>query len=525
MSKSTLFKKGFVVTVIVLLLSLTFYPGAVGNIGEINNKHDQFRMMGNMDVLLANTLLKHENVRDSEKIVNTNVDVFFGEMDTPFFNISELAEFGQTAYGLTSADFNDDGLVDFGVSWATCPFNYAGISIFYNNGNEEFTEDVVLTFSHTYIKDLDSGDYDNDGDIDLLFTYNEHVWYNGWPVNVNGTVNLLRNDGENNFETWDMIAWLGPGIPYDNENRINPHVTSADFDKDGDIDFLVGSNSGKVEFFKNDGTGNFTHNSTIYDFGHISWGITSADFNNDGWIDFIVACEETDSRNGHIYLKLNNKSLGCFDHTMGEVISDLPPQMDIALGGLGSGCLISLDYNDDGNMDFFYASSRLAILYMNKNDVFEPFYVCLFPDNPEGYAEDLRGGGLTVADFNSDGLDDVITGGVQGVVRLFTNNLTLVAITQPEDRVLYVFGEKKFRLKDYGQRIVIGKINVVAKELEPLQKVEFYLDNKLVFTDDTSPFEWNWDRFSFGRHKVKAVAYDLDGNEAGFDDTIIWKFL
>jgi hypothetical protein len=46
-----------------------------------------------------------------------------------------------------------------------------------------------------------------------------------------------------------------------------------------------------------------------------------------------------------------------------------------------------------------------------------------------------------------------------------------------------------------------------------------------VYTDEESPFEWEWNRFSFGFHIVKAVAYDLDGKEAGFDTTRIWKLL
>jgi parallel beta-helix repeat protein len=40
----------------------------------------------------------------------------------------------------------------------------------------------------------------------------------------------------------------------------------------------------------------------------------------------------------------------------------------------------------------------------------------------------------------------------------------------------------------------------------------------------SEPYEWEWDRFSFGRYTVKALAYDLDGEQVGFDDTIVWKF-
>jgi len=121
-----------------------------------------------------------------------------------FFDIYEVIDFGQTAWGATSADFNDDGDIDFAVTSATAPFTQSKISIFYNDGNLGFTQDDVFTFSYSYISDLDSGDYDNDGDIDLMFTYSETEGSGGGKTN--GTVNLLLNDGENNFGNHIMIV-------------------------------------------------------------------------------------------------------------------------------------------------------------------------------------------------------------------------------------------------------------------------------------------------------------------------------
>ena len=58
-----------------------------------------------------------------------------------------------------------------------------------------------------------------------------------------------------------------------------------------------------------------------------------------------------------------------------------------------------------------------------------------------------------------------------------------------------------------------------------MSKVEFYVDDKLMVTDDEMPFEWNQTRFFFGHHMVKAKAYDLEGNGAGFDMLKVWKSL
>ena len=75
-----------------------------------------------------------------------------------------------------------------------------------------------------------------------------------------------------------------------------------------------------------------------------------------------------------------------------------------------------------------------------------------------------------------------------------------------------------------GTSLVFGDLPVVAKEIQPLSKVEFYLGNRLMHTDDSSPFMWLCDRFSFGRDVIRAVPYDLEGNPGGADECIVWKF-
>lgn len=232
--------------------------------------------------------------------------------------------------------------------------------------------------------------------------------------NMNGTINILFNGGDNNFGNETMIAKRGTEIVYDPEGRINPHLTTADYDMDGDIDLLLGDNSGKVEIFENDGTGNFTTVGVIHDFGSLSWGLTSGDFDNDGYIDFIVAAELKERQaHGRYYLKRNNGLSTCFEPGAGEIIGDIYSS---------SASLTSLDYDNDGYMDFIAGIMNKAFLFLNNLEVYEPLLIIEFPENPEGYREMLTYGGLTTADYNNDGWDDFVAGGVQGVVRLFINN-------------------------------------------------------------------------------------------------------
>ena len=465
----------------------------------------------------------------------------------PFFSVRDIHEYGQCAWGLGSADFNEDGLLDFAVIWREGGGFEGGISLFINEGRNRFSESLISTIEDLHLDpddrtasvpicDLDAADYDNDMDIDLLFIYSYFNETDDQIILIGSGI-ILFNDGNNQFNHWEVVF---QHYPIDESNhRAPPIVSSADYDDDGDIDFLVGDNSGLVSFYKNDGTGVFDLVDT-YDFGgRLSKGITSADFDNDGDIDFIVTQQLENKIDGCIYLVGNDGSQDCFNQSNRFKIADLPPTPSFfAVPVYNAGCLQSIDYNNDGKMDFLFSGSDTIFLIMQQeNGVFDYFSICRLPaifDRPfQWFVDHLRSGAMTVGDYNGDGLDDIMVGGVQGFVRLFTNQYVLVDIIKPYQSCVFVNDEIKFysgsvplySFLKHGTSIVIGDITIVTKELQPLSKVEFYLGKKLVFTDEEPPFEWEWNRFSFGRHKVKAVAYDLDGNEAGFDDTIIWKFL
>jgi len=474
----------------------------------------------------------------------------FPERYEPFFDVNEFITVGDYSHGMTTADFNDDDLLDFAVSYRNYTY-YSNISIFYNNGDDTFTEEILIKIKDfdislpsgvpLNIDDLNAADYDRDGDIDLLFTYNERWWKGGLLYNWNGTGIILINNGANNFDNWRTVFWHKPFGNSSFEKRINPHITSNDFDNDGNIDFLVGDNSGSVTFYKNDGTGNFTK-VCVSDFGTgvsgISWGIASADFDNDDDIDFIATQVEM-GWNGHIYLSWNDGTPSCFNHSDQIPISFLPPYETIfTVGPSDTGCLSPIDYDDDGTMDFLFGGRGNIWLFKQKgHGIFEPHSICRFPQSadPDGggwFLDDtLREGGMAVGDLNGDGLDDVVTSGSSGIVRLFYNNYVLVDIVHPDRSCIILSNEIKvwqiliYRSMKHGISLVLGDLTVVASPLAELSKVEFYLDGKLKFTDESEPYEWKWNKLSFGRHKIKAVAYNMDGEQSGFDDAIVWKFL
>ncbi|MDH7506944.1 MAG: hypothetical protein QHH15_04050, partial [Candidatus Thermoplasmatota archaeon] len=84
------------------------------NFFNINNKIDKDSLL-NTNYILKNVDLNY--LKPSNKLDYPDYDT--GDLDTPLFNFIELMnESKQTAWGLSYADFNYDGNMDFAVTYA-----------------------------------------------------------------------------------------------------------------------------------------------------------------------------------------------------------------------------------------------------------------------------------------------------------------------------------------------------------------------------------------------------------------------
>ncbi len=180
-------------------------------------------------------------------------------------------------------DYNNDGKLD--IFLVNDEFiNPVGTALWRNDGpgckGWCFT-DVSKTANADYKlfgMGLATGDYNNDGKIDLFFT-------NGGPMV------LLQNQGDGTFknvaraagvEDSDQIAWGTVFLDYNNDGWRDLYVAV--------METANGKDVANNPLYRNNGDGTFTQvacNVGVSDV-HASMGVAYADYDHDGWVDMVV---------------------------------------------------------------------------------------------------------------------------------------------------------------------------------------------------------------------------------------------
>ena len=164
-------------------------------------------------------------------------------------------------------DYDNDGLLDIFLSGDT--LSYKGFTrIYHNLGNDNF-EEVDFGFPGVISSSLSYGDYDNDGDFDLLLS-----------GDIGGAyyTKLFRNDMGLFTEIPTNIEGVGAGFSL-----------FMDFDKDGDHEILLMGNDLTLtpifKIYRNDGNGSLQE-VFVGITGLALGNISIADYNSDGYPDF-----------------------------------------------------------------------------------------------------------------------------------------------------------------------------------------------------------------------------------------------
>jgi len=287
-------------------------------------------------------------------------------------------------------DYDNDGDLDLFYSGKTS--SSAIISGIYKNNEGDF-ESFNAGIAAVWDSSSDWGDYDNDGDLDILIT-----GYTGTSV----ISRIYRNDS-GSFT--DMNAGL-VGV-------VRGSARFGDLDNDGDLDVLItgGTNlttpvNPITKIYRND-NGSFTDiNAPIVavygsrtDFG---------DYDNDGDLDILLS---GDNINGKIYR--NDSS------TFTNIFSTTYPCTECAWG----------DYDGDGDLDALLLGGTGSI-YNNTNNNFTL-------QSNTGLEIDLMNACIEWGDFDNNGDLDILIAGLipfpmaTTVTKILRNNLSAVN-TKPD---------------------------------------------------------------------------------------------
>ncbi len=250
----------------------------------------------------------------------------------PFIEVSEDV-FGvvkDQARVIKAGDVDGDGDLDLvvGNTFESQSRLYLG------DGAGAFTEaSGQLPQGPASIGDLELGDVDADGDLDLVLA----DWGPGKAGGAGGVTKLWLNDGAGTFS--DATAANMPAIPV----SWSWELEFSDVDNDLDLDVLVSCKTCSGSFmFHNDGSGTFVDASDLLPQFQNNYEFEAIDLNGDDFVD-LVTINDGPGATEHIFL---GDGVGGFDDATDELWpADANPPGD-------DNMVAFLDVDNDGDADF-----------------------------------------------------------------------------------------------------------------------------------------------------------------------------
>lgn len=344
-------------------------------------------------------------------------------------------------------------------------------------------------------------DYDNDGDLDIVLS-------RASPAGIY----VLNNDGTKQFPASPIITENLPFYIAD--------IDMADFDNDGDIDYVVcftGVSDGELSWFQRQDDGSY-----------IKWTIATnkdfieaevADFDGDGLVDIAAVGLINSDKEARVYI--NQGNLFFNEIIVAQDVHDAidaadfdgDGDIDLALTGIGSintqtgdatGSRILLN---DGNANFSIGKWL--------NDNFSTF---------TSFMETIQ-----IVDLNNDGVQDVLSFSrtASGGLKFFDGTAIgsfndLLAITIDDDNAIDLGGH--FVVFDIDNN---GLLDIVRQGKGENRVSVLYQVSNMSF--EREYIELNWDRCCNPTAKMAVGDLDNDGDldlvfpeQGNVDDDVSW---
>ena len=364
--------------------------------------------------------------------------LYRNNQDGTFTDIARPAGFGDPIYGLgvTSADFDNDGLVDIYIT------ALGANRLFRNLGGARFADvteaagvgDPGFSTSALWF------DYDRDGwldlfvanyvdwsiDEDLFCTLDGETKSYCTPESYDGqSSTLYRNRGDGTFADVTRPAGL-----YDSTAK-GLGVALIDFDADGWLDLFVANDTQPNRLYRNNRDGTFldvgTTAGVAFDEAGVAragMGVDAADYDGSGRQSLIIG-------------NFSNEMMGLYTNEGTGLFIDEAPRMSLGkatLLTLTFGCFF-FDYDLDGFVDIFAANGHVAdeindvqpnVTYAQRPHLFRNLGGRRFEEMTArlgpALAEPVVARGAAYADYDLDGDLDLLVTTNNGRARLLRND-------------------------------------------------------------------------------------------------------
>jgi len=275
-------------------------------------------------------------------VIKENGDVLYKNRGNGAFDdVTGKAGIGSKSGGNKALFFDGDHDGDLDLFEAHANSNL----LFRNNGDGTFLEQggkMGLPGTGTNSRDAAFGDFDDDGDIDLIV------------INEKGKDILYSNERQGIFKDVTEKSGL--------KSSGSEAVAAGDYNNDGFLDlFITSAGEGNPDLYRNQGNGTYEpvkNTLTIFSaIQHVK--IKDAvffDFDNDGYLDLMLGGRPGTTGGRGLFLYHNDGKGGFKD------VSDLLPDEPISVNGLRV-----FDYNDDGDLDVVIAGLSGG-LFLLRND-------------------------------------------------------------------------------------------------------------------------------------------------------------
>ena len=252
-------------------------------------------------------------------------------------------------------DYDNDGDLDILLSGTTAYHGGTSVTKIYRNDVAQggSFSDIQAALTAVSYGDGAWGDYDNDGDLDFVLT--------GFVSNA-AVSKIYRNDDGSFVDTQIPLAGVAVG-----------EASWGDYDNDGDLDLLLSGNA--IFIYQNDGRGGFQAASAPFSQGQAAWG----DYDNDADLDIAIT-----GANGFEVFRNDN---GAYQQAL-----DAPATANFVAWG---------DYENDGDLDLLHG----AAIYRNEGGGFVRDTTAL--------ALERRATGAW-GDYDNDGDLDILFSEVEG---------------------------------------------------------------------------------------------------------------